>query len=593
MNPQRRSERLRNASAAVYRAMATRPGGPLADDPSTRLAGTWQILLSEAPAPGQQRRLPRWRGRLDAFALRTRLSDVRLHDRHAPAAASARALYSLLEQIRVETLGARRFAGVRDNLAALALERWVRARPEAVNRDSGPAWVETFALLVRAAIGAPLPDEARQAIAGCWNSWMTSAETREVSRLAGMVDDQEAYARQSLRVIDAMHRAAVAEPPSLLQAQRQRPGDDDAAGTLRVATSQAAPDQSPGSRAALPDSQEHSPADVNSPSRTSAAITDYRVFTTEFDRVVSAQELVDGEVLARGRDELNKLIGTRLAGVHRWAHRLHRKLLGWQMRAWKFDCEEGELDGGRLTRVATHPLESLVYKAEAPAEFPDTVVSLLVDNSGSMRGLPIATAAVCAELLGRVLERCGVQTEILGFTTRSWRGGQAYKNWAAGGRADRPGRLTDLLHIVYKSADDPWRRARLAMGAMLAPELLKENVDGEALLWAYQRLLRRSAPRKILMVISDGAPLEDATLQANDAGYLDRHLRAVVAMIQDSSHVELAAIGIGHDAARYYRRAVNVRDADSLGEALVTELLDLFDRPLRTGRSRPDARALP
>jgi cobaltochelatase CobT len=594
MSAQQPGERLRNASAAVYRAMATRPGRRVADDPTTQLAGTWQILLAEAPARGQWQMLPRWRGRLDAFALRARLSDAQLYERHAPSAASARALYSLLEQSRVETLGARRYAGVRANLAALAQERWVRARPEAVNRNSDPAWVETFALLARAAIGAPLPDEAQLAISGCWNSWMSGAEAREVERLAALLDDQAAYARQSLQVIDAMHAASNDEQPQLFQPDRQRTGAEQDSETSSGATSRTQPADTSGSQADAAEGEVPSPAAGGDSRATYSAAQTYRVFTTEFDRVVSAQDLVDVEALARGRVELNRLIGNRLASVHRWAHRLQRKLLGWQMRAWQFDCEEGELDGSRLTRVATHPLESLVYKMEAPAEFPDTVVSLLVDNSGSMRGLPIATAAVCAELLGRVLERCGVQTEILGFTTRNWRGGQSCRAWAAAGRENDPGRLADLLHIVYKNVDDPWRRAHCAMGAMLAPDLLKENVDGEALLWAYERLLRRPAPRKILMVISDGAPLEDATLQANDPGYLDRHLRAVIDTIESGCSVELAAIGIGHDASRYYRRAVNVRDADSLGEALVTELLDLFDEPLRTrrARSRPFARAL-
>jgi len=256
---------------------------------------------------------------------------------------------------------------------------------------------------------------------------------------------------------------------------------------------------------------------------------------------------------------------------------LQRRLMALQLRSWQFDRDDGLLDAARLTRLVTHPLEPLAYKQEREAAFPDTVIALLVDNSGSMRGSPIATAAICVELLGRVLERCGVKSEILGFTTGDWRGGRARAHWVAGGRPAQPGRITELRHIVYKDADEPWRRARERLGLMLEPDLLKENVDGEALLWAHERLLRRSERRRMLLVISDGAPLDEATVEANDALYLERHLQSVIEWIETRSTVELAAVGIGHDVARYYRRAVTLPSADDLGEALVVQLLDLFD----------------
>jgi cobaltochelatase CobT len=277
------------------------------------------------------------------------------------------------------------------------------------------------------------------------------------------------------------------------------------------------------------------------------------------------------------RRTLDQHVAQRARDVHRWAHRLQRRLMSRCMSRWQFDVEEGLLDCARLPRIVLHPTEPLSFKQEAPAEFPETAVSILVDNSGSMRGAPIATAAVCADVLGSVLDRCGVKCEILGFTTRAWRGGRARERWSASGRAEKPGRLTELRHIVYKDMDAPWRRARRSLGAMLHPDLLKENVDGEALLWAHERLIRRPEQRRILIVISDGAPLDDATLATNDAEYLERHLGQVIAWLGRSSAVELHAIGIAHDVTAYYPRAVTISDSDELGKALFTRLAELLD----------------
>ena len=313
----------------------------------------------------------------------------------------------------------------------------------------------------------------------------------------------------------------------------------------------------------------------------------YRIYTTEFDAIEHATTMRDGATLQGMRQELDRLVGNRLDGAVRWAHKLQRRLLSLQTRYWQFDLEEGVLDGARLTRLVTHPFEPLSYKIEQEREFPDTLVTLLIDNSGSMRGVPIANAALCAELLGRVLERCGVKTEILGFTTRGWRGGRARAQWVAAGQPANPGRVADLLHVVYKSADEPWRRARQCLGLMLDSNMLRENVDGEALLWAHARMMSRPERRRILIVISDGAPLDDATLDANDPQYLDRHLRATIESIEQHSPVELVGIGIGHDVTRYYRRAVTLGNPDTLGEAIVGQLLELFARPGARRRSQP------
>lgn len=576
---------LEHTSAAVLCALAGRPGRPPAVDAAMRDPAGWQLLLADLPRGRYPGPLARWRGRVDALAARVRYGDAAVQARLRPTGRTAQLLFSLLEQARVESLGAGAFAGVRANLEALAQDSWIRARPGSVVRrtaggSDGAAWIETFALLARVPLGAPLPPAALLGRSHGWRSWISGEQVRELEVLAALLEDPAAFAAQSLRVIAAVLGADAAagdEPRNPLSAQ-PAPGESSAA-TASARTSRA----SPGSAdpmtwaelpAAAPLQTREEPG--KHPVRTAAP---YRVFTTRFDETVSAAELRDPGTLERSRRELDRHLARLLPGVTRWAHRLQRRLLALQMRAWRFDLEEGLLDASRLSRVVTHPLEPLAYKQEGEAQFPATAVTLLVDNSGSMRGLPIATAAVCAELLGRVLERCGVASEVLGFTTRDWRGGRARAQWRTAGAPRGPGRLCELRHIVFKSAEQHWRRARPSFGLMLDDEQLKENVDGEALLWAHERLLRRPEPRRILLVISDGAPMDEATLEANEPDYLERHLRAVIDWIERDARVELAAVGIGHDVAAYYRRALTVPGVEQLGEAIVSQLIDLFEPP--------------
>jgi cobaltochelatase CobT len=304
---------------------------------------------------------------------------------------------------------------------------------------------------------------------------------------------------------------------------------------------------------------------------------DYRPFITKHDETVSAEELCEPEELDRLRGYLDKQLSHLQGVVARLANRLQRRLMAQQNRAWEFDLEEGMLDPARLARIVIDPLHPLSFKREKDTTFRDTVVTLLLDNSGSMRGRPITVAATCADILARTLERCGVKVEILGFTTRAWKGGQSREAWLAAGKPANPGRLNDLRHIIYKSADAPWRRARKNLGLMMREGLLKENIDGEALDWAHKRLLARSEQRRILMMISDGAPVDDSTLSVNPGNYLERHLRWVIEEIETRSPVELIAIGIGHDVTRYYRRAVTIVDAEELGGAMTEKLAELFD----------------
>lgn len=575
----RDSHRLRAATSAVYRALASISGRRLIADPSANDPAAWRLLLTEVPRHRQPIALARWRGRLDALALRARYSDASQPASPEPLSPAAQTLLWLLEQIRVEALGARAFPGTAVNLAALAEERWVRARPEGVVRGGSAAWIETVALLARVPLGAPLPPSAEGL--RHWRHWFTAMQARQIEALSGCVEDQQAYAQQSLRVIAAVLDDIA--PPT-----EAAPGWQRAAGA--VAGSRGQPvqrvgeaarwdevDMAPSRESMSAGAEAKADRGMHGESGHGAPASPYAVLTTAFDRVASASELADAASLRRHRRELDQHAGQFGARVMRCARQLQRHLLAMQMRSWEFDRDQGVLDGARLTRVITHPLEPLAYKQEAELRFPDTIVTLLLDNSGSMRGRPIANAALCAELLGRALERCAVKTEILGFTTRSWGGGRARAHWLAAGRPVAPGRISELLHVVYKSADEPWRRARSHLGLMLDETVLKENLDGEALLWAHQRLLRRPERRRILLVISDGAPRDDATLEANDAGYLERHLHRVIEGIEARAAVELAAIGIGHDVTRYYRRAITVPGVDVLGEAVVAQLVSLFE----------------
>jgi cobaltochelatase CobT len=418
------AQRLGDATSGVFRALATPVGAAVARDPARRDAADWQMVLAELPRQLRPEALSRWRGRIDALAFRQRYSDPACFLRHEPGAPAARTLYSLLEQVRVELLAGHEFPGARSNLASLAHERWLRARPESMLRSSPTAWLETLALLVRGALDAPLPEQARASLREGWRSWLRAGEPAKVEKLAGLAHDQQAYARQSLRVIAAL--LAGAGQQSEQQASQEPDAQQVRAGERaeRVAAE--------GGELIEPAVEGEPPAGIRpraagpaAGASAAPAFPAYQVYSTEFDCVERATVLRDAATLERLRGELDRLLGNRLDGVARWAHKLQRRLQALQARSWQFDLEEGVLDAARLTRLVTHPFEPLSYKLEQEREFPDTLVTLLVDNSGSMRGLPIANAALCAELLGRVLERCGVKTEILGFTTRGWRGGRA------------------------------------------------------------------------------------------------------------------------------------------------------------------------
>ncbi len=550
------------------------------------------------------------RGAADSAALRLRYHDSKLHGKLVPGNSIARTVFDVLEQARCEGLGARHMAGVAHNLTTLLDER---CKKEGFERAGAKAEIplhDVLRILAHEVFsGQPLPKSAQQA-AALWRGWIEEKIGTHLGHLPELLHDQKAYAAEVTRLLKEMDMGAPGEnepedgksedtdsnagieqdeqPESTSESESEKGEPEQGAG--EASPKEGAPeDQSQNSQNISGDHDGETPEHGQNWQDEEYSVeygprTTYRVFTDQFDEVVAANELCQPEELTRLRSMLDQQVRHVQALIVRLANRLQRRLMAQQTRNWEFDLEEGLLDSARLTRIITNPALSLSYKREKPMEFRDTVVTLLLDNSGSMRGRPITLAAMSADILARTLERCGVKTEILGFTTRAWKGGLSRDAWVKTGKHPLPGRLNDLRHIIYKAADEPWRHARRNLGLMLREGLLKENIDGEALLWAHARLMARPEQRRILMVISDGAPVDDSTLSVNPGNYLEQHLRAVIDWIESKSDVELTAIGIGHDVTRYYRRAVTISDTEQLGSVMMEQLADLFD--LDNGRKR-------
>jgi cobaltochelatase CobT len=602
-------EAFRQVLTGAARAIAREPElelGFTADAPAT------SGKTVKVPMPGRSlaaKEVAEARGYADAAALKLRHHNAAIHSRGAPADEIARAVFDAVEQARVEALGARAMAGVRANLAQ-AVEMRMRTDPitRARNRAEVPLGT-ALGLKVRERLTGEAPPEAARGGIGLVSDWIEDKAGADLDALGLVLDDQAAFAALAtklLRDLELIEGEADADvdPDSGEDSDgsdqdqgdegdsqdEEDEGGSDGQSEMRV--EQGEGDEEEGERdwseeemsegeEGMGEEGEEGMLPVR-PNRPLSDLTphfDYRIFTTKYDEVVEAPELCDEEELGRLRAYLDQQLVHLQSAVTKLANRLQRRLMAQQNRSWDFDQEEGLLDAARLARVIVNPAHSLSYKIERETEFRDTIVSLLIDNSGSMRGRPISIAAISADILARTLERCGVKVEILGFTTRAWKGGQARETWLAAGRPPNPGRLNDLRHIVYKAADEPWRRARKNLGLMMREGLLKENIDGEALLWAHGRLIARHEERRILMVISDGAPVDDSTLSVNSGTYLERHLRQVIGWIQARSPVELVAIGIGHDVTRYYDRAVTIMDAEQLGGTMVEQLAALFDGP--------------
>jgi len=523
----------------------------------------------------------------------------------SPSDAEARGVFDALETARVEALGSRTMDGVRANLDQFVE---ARVRSDAIGRARTAEEVPlatAVGLIARQRLTGAEPPASATAGLALVRAWIEEKAGPELDALALTIDDQRAFGDIARRLLEDLELEAAADPAEQEpdEAGEDEAGEDDGpddsddqdkdggaeGGELEMRSDRTEQDdggEDQAERDSELDDGDASSGDDGEQARGNAArrnwldepAGDYSPYTTRYDEITAASELCDEEELARLRAYLDLQMASLSGVVTRLANRLQRRLMAQQARSWDFDQEEGLLDAARLARVVASPSHSLSYKIERETEFRDTVVSLLIDNSGSMRGRPISIAAMCGDILARTLERCGVTSEILGFTTRAWKGGQSREAWLAEGRPANPGRLNDLRHIVYKRADEPYRHARKSLGLMMREGLLKENIDGEALLWAHRRLLARPEERRILMVISDGAPVDDSTASANGGTYLERHLRQVIGWIETKSSVELSAIGIGHDVTRYYSRAVTIMDAEQLGGALIEQLATLFER---------------
>ncbi len=561
------------------------------------------------------------RGQSDAMALRCVQHDNSIHDALLPEGPNARALFEAVEQARIEAIGSLKMQGCAQNLNAALEDKYATPEMARIKTREDAPLEDAAALIVRERLtGAPPPESAAKLV-DLWRPWIEKKAGEELRQLDNFTDDQKQFAKSIRELIQALDMGdELGEPQEQDDSdgqdgsEEQGPDDENQTGETQEDESATAAecdesegDGEDGEQQAMDLDAEDQPEDGETsdlpegqqPWRPDLPFSnqpnlDYSVFTPKFDEIVPADELCDPEELQRLRSYLDKQLGPLQGVIARLANRLQRRLLAQQNRSWEFDLEEGILDAARLSRVVTDPLHSLSFKRELEADFRDTIVTLLIDNSGSMRGRPIMVAATCADILARTLERCGVKTEILGFTTKAWKGGQSREQWLAAGKPEMPGRLNDLRHIIYKDADMPWRRAKGNLGLMMREGLLKENIDGEALLWAHQRLLARHEQRRILMVISDGAPVDDSTLSVNSGSYLERHLRRVIEDIETRSPIELIAVGIGHDVTRYYKRAITLVDAEELGGALTDKLAELFDEkpaPKRSARTTKPKRS--
>ncbi len=594
----------------LFKQVLTGTARALAQEPEVELAFTADAPTQagknfKVPMPG--RLLPpdqvaEARGFADSFALKLKHHNPARHAALRPSEVIAGAAFDAVENARVEALGSRNMAGIAANLGH-ALELKMRTDP--ISRAQAPDEVPistALSLIVRERLtGAPVPAAAAAGV-DMLRGWIEENAGSDLDALALALDDQSAFAALTQSMLEHLNLTEGDVDPSDADeggdddedAQDQEgDSEDDGEGEAGQAEARAEPQQGEGEETEADydgedmDDQDGADGEMGddgmqpvTPQRRNwdhLPQSDYKIWSTKYDETITATELADEEELNRLRAYLDQQLSNLQSVVTKLANRLQRRLMAQQNRSWDFDQEEGMIDAARLARIVVSPGSSLSYKIERETDFRDTVVTLLIDNSGSMRGRPISIAAISADILARTLERCGVKTEILGFTTRAWKGGQAREDWLAAGRQPMPGRLNDLRHILYKKADEPWRHAKRNLGLMMREGLLKENIDGEALLWAHNRLIARAEDRRILMVISDGAPVDDSTLSVNHGGYLEQHLRKVIEMIETRSPVQLVAIGIGHDVTRYYKRAVTIMDVEQLGGTMIEQLAGLFD----------------
>jgi cobaltochelatase CobT len=612
MNPENPTDPFKRAVANAVRSMAGEPELEVTFSPEQPM-----LRGMKARLPLPSRSLPKdevaaVRGAGDAYALKLAYHEDGIDRELRPAGTDAAAIFEAAEQARVEAIGALAMPGVRENLNAILTMRCKAHGLADVKEQIQAPLIDVLSLMMRERLtGDAPPDIAKRAV-DLWRPFVEAKVGSDLDKLRDNVRSQRDFGKITRAILTGLELADeyIDEPEGeeespedssqdQSESEQESEGEDRELSTLETEkkdSSEAGEDVAGEMKAEDSDAQDSQETkEGKRPFRPDLPFSDvdrwdYKVFSSQFDEVMNAEDLCDPEELTRLRNFLDQQLAPVQGLVARLANKLQRLLMAQQNRSWDFDLEEGVLDTARLSRVVTDPMHPLSFKMEREIDFRDTVVTLLLDNSGSMRGRPIMVAAMCADILARTLERCAVKVEVLGFTTRAWKGGQSRERWLNEGKPTHPGRLNDLRHIIYKAADVPGRRTRKNLGLMMREGLLKENIDGEALIWAHSRLIARPESRRILMVISDGAPVDDSTLSVNAGNYLDKHLRQVIAEIENKSTVELVAIGIGHDVTRYYRRAVTILDAEQLAGAMTDQLIDLFaqdgNRGARASRSR-------
>ena len=605
---QENQDLIKRVTEATLKAISARDDVEVSFAPGAHgIVDTGDGMQARLPMPMRQfetQDLSVLRGEADTAALRLRYHDETIYRRQRPSGPGSAQLFDAAEQSRVEAIGTRLLAGVATNLSDY---QEARARDKGFHlvseRDESQIPDAVGLILREKLTGQPSPASS-QPLVNLWRDWVEEKAGARMNGLKSDLHNQELFGenfREILKDLDlpAEFDGDPESDPSQDQEQddQNEQQDQDSADAESDADSEDTEEQEmdmefldPDALEDIEDMMEQEEVEEDSeatmrgqpqnPDFPEGRVDPYRAYTTEYDEIISAEELCDPDELGRLRAQLDQQLSNSQGVVSRLANRLQRRLMAQQQRWWEFDLDEGYLDAGRLARVVVNPLHPLSYKIEKEHNFRDTVVTLLIDNSGSMRGRPISVAAMSADIIARTLERCAVKVEVLGFTTRAWKGGQAREGWVEANKPGNPGRLNDLRHIVYKGADALWRRARRNLGLMLREGLLKENIDGEALMWAHNRLIGRPEQRRILMVISDGAPVDDATLSVNAGNYLERHLRDVIEFIETKTPIELTAIGIGHDVTRYYRRAVTINDAEELGGTMMQNLTELFDEKI-------------
>ena len=601
------TQAFKSAMGAAVRAIAGKPELEVSFSADRPLLTSDKARLANLPRLPTRRDIAIARGQGDAMAMRLASHDTDIHRRRSPAEPEARAAFDALEQARVEALGCLRMPGMVGNIHEMLDDRLFRANlAEVSNKDDAPL-AEALGLIIRERIAGVSVPPSGNAVVDLWKKEIEQKAGLSLTSLLQQFENQDLFARAAKHVLRDLNLVpegelddADGEDDDKGDDQDPERGQDDEKtpeqGEGESEDAEADDDQAPGDSDETGETegtdQDFQETDDDQPGEAGdeaplpppganakefANQFNYKIFTQKFDEIVKAAELCPPEELDQLRALLDKQLENLAGAVARLANKLQRRLMAQQNRSWEFDLEEGLLDTARLTRVVTDPLGALSFKHERDTDFRDTVVTLLIDNSGSMRGRPITIAAICGDILARTLERCGVKVEILGFTTRAWKGGKSREAWLEAGRPAKPGRVNDIRHIIYKGADEPWRHARRNLGLMMREGLLKENIDGEALEWAKKRLLARTENRRILMVISDGAPVDDSTQSVNAGNYLEAHLRQVIEEIETRTPIQLVAVGIGHDVTRYYRRAVTLLDAEELAGALTDELAALFD----------------